>query len=43
MSINLMRTKWASDWDSQKAQLLENHKKVNKITLEHEDIELKRQ
>ena len=35
MSINLMRNKWASDWDSKKAELAENHKKVNKIVQEH--------
>lgn len=30
-----MRNKWAEDWDSQKAELLEHHKKISKIVLEH--------
>lgn len=40
--INLMRSKWAADWENQKAEILECHKKLNKVMVEQEDIELKR-
>lgn len=41
-AISSMRSKWASEWDSQHAELYDGHKKLNKLITEHEDIELRR-
>lgn len=38
-----MRAKWAEDWETQRSEIGENHKKLHKIVQEHEDIELKRE
>ena len=37
-----MRSKWAAEWEAQKSEIYENHKKVQKIILEQEDIQIKR-
>lgn len=39
----MMRSKWAAEWETQKSELYESHKKLHKIVIEHEDIELKRE